>query len=85
MTAERTVERGAGERRARRKTEASSGVPQPPWAPIRNPMPPLELLDEDGVRRIDDTALRVLEELGIEFLNEAALEDRKSTRLNFSH
>ncbi len=74
MTAERTVERGAGERRARRKSEASSGVPQPPWAPIRNPMPPLELLDEDGIRRIDDTALRVLEELGIEFLNEAALD-----------
>ncbi|HRT52589.1 MAG TPA: trimethylamine methyltransferase family protein, partial [Flavobacteriales bacterium] len=41
---------------------------------MRNPMPPLELLDEDGIRRIDDTALRVLEELGIEFLNEAALD-----------
>jgi trimethylamine--corrinoid protein Co-methyltransferase len=73
-TAERATERGAGERRARRKAEASSGVPQPPWAPIRNPLPPLDLLDEEGLQKIDNTALRVLEELGIEFLSDEALD-----------
>ena len=77
MSGERTVvERGAGagERRTRRKAEANTGVAQPPWGPLRNPLPPLELLDEDGLRRIEDTALRVLEELGIEFLSEPALD-----------
>ncbi|MGQ0676669.1 MAG: trimethylamine methyltransferase family protein [Rhodospirillales bacterium] len=69
-----TPERGAGERRARRRAEASHGVVQPPWAPIRNPLPPLALLDEEGLARLDDTALRVLEELGVEFLSDPALE-----------
>jgi trimethylamine--corrinoid protein Co-methyltransferase len=73
MTAER-AERTGGDRRTRRKAEASHGVPQPPWAPIRNPLPPLELLDGDGLARLDDTALRVLEELGVEFLSDPALD-----------
>ncbi|MBL8669286.1 MAG: trimethylamine methyltransferase family protein, partial [Alphaproteobacteria bacterium] len=68
------AESGRGDRRARRKAEQSHGVPQPPWAPIRNPMPPLALLDEEGLRRIDDTSLRVIEELGVEFLHEGALD-----------
>ncbi len=73
MTAERAANRGE-DRRARRRSEASQGIAQPPWAPIRNPLPPLELLDEEGLERIEATALRVLEELGIEFLNDAALD-----------
>jgi trimethylamine--corrinoid protein Co-methyltransferase len=65
--------RGAGaDRRARRKAEAQSGVHQPPWAPIRVPFAPLDLLSEEEATRIDDTALRVLDELGIEFLNDEA-------------
>lgn len=66
------VERGATERRARRKSEASAAVPQTPWRLVRNPLPPLELLDEDGMTRIENTAFRVLEELGLEFMSDEA-------------
>lgn len=67
-------ERGGAERRARRRAEASRAVPQPPWSELRNPVPPLELLDEEGLQRIETTALRVLEDLGLEFMSEEALE-----------
>ena len=66
------AERGATERRARRKSEASAGVPQLPWRLVQNPLPPLELLDEDGMARIENTAFRVLEELGLEFMSDEA-------------
>ena len=66
------AERGATERRARRKSEASAAVPQTPWGLVRNPLPPLELLDEDGMTRIENTAFRVLEELGLEFMSDEA-------------
>jgi len=66
------AERGATERRARRKSEASAGVPQTPWGLVRNPLPPLELLDEEGMTRIENTAFKVLEELGLEFMSDEA-------------
>ena len=46
---------------------------QPPWSEFRNPLPPLELLDGDGLGRIEATAFRVLEELGLEFMHPEAL------------
>jgi len=49
-------------------------VPQPAWAQIENPLPPLAIADEEQLSRIETTAFRVLEELGLEFQNEAALE-----------
>ena len=66
------AERGATERRARRKAEASAAVPQKPWGLVRNPLPPLQLLDEEGMTRIENTAFRVLEELGLEFMSNEA-------------
>ncbi len=66
-------ERGASERRARRRAEAADAVPQPPWARWRNPLPPLALLDDDGLDRIEATAFRVLEELGLEFMSPEAV------------
>jgi trimethylamine---corrinoid protein Co-methyltransferase len=66
------TERGATERRARRKAEASAAVPQTPWRLVRNPLPALELLDGDGLARIENTAFRVLEELGLEFMSDEA-------------
>src|SRR5262245_13572303 len=69
-----TQPRTASDRRARRKAEASAGVPQPPWGPFCNPLSPLELLDEDQLQRLDDTAFRILEELGLEFMSAEALD-----------
>ena len=66
-------ERSAGERRSRRRAETTAAVPQMPWARWRNPLPPLALLDDDGLDRIEATAFRVLEELGLEFMSPEAV------------
>lgn len=68
-----SVERGASERRARRRAESTAAVPQPPWSLWRNPLPPLEPLSADELDRIENVAFRVLEELGLEFLSDDAV------------
>lgn len=44
------------------------------WSLCRNPFPPFEVVDEDGLERIEATAFRILEELGLEFQNSRALD-----------
>ena len=68
-----SAERGAAERRSRRKSESTGAVPQSPWSRWRNPLPPLELLDGDGLDKIENVAFRVLEELGLEFMSPQAV------------
>ena len=68
-----SVERGAIDRRARRRAEGTAAVAQSPWRQWRNPLPPLELLDGDSLDRIENTAFRVLEELGLEFMSNDAV------------
>ena len=55
-------------------TRRSGGfqIDQMPWRIPVNPDRPTEPLDADGVARIHDTAMRVLEEIGIEFLHDEA-------------
>jgi len=66
-------------RRAGRSTERSSGRSagpldgQMPWAIPELPDRPVEPLTPDGVARIHRTAMRILSEIGIDFLNEEAL------------
>ena len=68
-----STERGAVERRSRRKSENTGVVPQTPWSRWRNPLPPLELLDGDALDKIEGVAFRVLEELGLEFMSPEAV------------
>ena len=48
-------------------------IDQMPWAPPINTDRPTEPLHPEGVQAIHDGAMRILEEIGIEFLNEEAL------------
>ena len=50
------------------------GQRQPPWRRLVNPYRPLEILSADEVEAIHRESLRVLEELGIEFLHDGALD-----------
>lgn len=50
----------------------SAAIKQIPWELPRNSDAPTEPLDEDGVNAVHDGAMRVLEEIGIEFLSEEA-------------
>jgi trimethylamine---corrinoid protein Co-methyltransferase len=68
-----STDRGATDRRARRKAEQNAAVPQTPWGRWRNPFPPLELLNDEELDRIEATAFRVLEELGLEFMSHEAV------------
>ena len=49
-------------------------IDQMPWRIPLNPDRPTEPLDADGVQRIHKTAMRILSDIGIEFLNPEALE-----------
>ena len=62
-------------RRSRRQRSAKPVRPaleQLPWGQLRYVDPPTEPLDAEGLERVHDTAMRILEEVGIDFLNEEA-------------
>ncbi|MGI9480726.1 MAG: trimethylamine methyltransferase family protein, partial [Hyphomicrobiales bacterium] len=58
--------------RARNRKRATSTIDQLPWGQPRNPYPPMQLVSEDELQSIHDTSLDVLEEIGIDFINEDA-------------
>ena len=60
--------------RAGNVRRASLGIEQLPWSLPVNPDKPTEPLDEDGVQAIHEAAMRIIEEIGIEFLNPEAVE-----------
>ena len=59
------------QRRAQRK--GSGGVSQRPFRRLRNPYPPVMVLSEDQIESIHDTSLRILEEIGLQFLDDEAI------------
>ncbi len=63
----------SGGRAGNRQRGGQSAIDQMPWrVPVNNDRP-TEPLDEDGVQAIHDGAMRILEEIGIEFLNPEAV------------
>ncbi|NNE82159.1 MAG: trimethylamine methyltransferase family protein [Silicimonas sp.] len=72
--ADRSRKRRAGGRAGNRDRRSGELFPQMPWRVPVNRDRPTEPLDETGVAAIHDGAMRILEEVGIEFLNEEALE-----------
>ncbi len=64
--------RRAGGRAANIDRRSQELFKQMPWRVPQNTDRPTEPLDDEGVARIHDAAMRVLEEIGIEFLNEEA-------------
>ena len=69
--------RGRRSRGGGRQGNARRGGPvirQYPWQTIINNDRPTEPIDREAVEKIHDTAMRVLEEIGIEFLNPEAAE-----------
>ncbi|MFQ6023598.1 MAG: trimethylamine methyltransferase family protein [Acidiferrobacterales bacterium] len=62
--------RSARRRSPRRRAENS--IKQLPWREITNSLKPLEVLSSDQVDAIHQTSLKILEEIGIEFMGAAA-------------
>ena len=61
------------EKRSQRRPAAPK-VTQLPWRRLRNPYKPVEIISADHLEAMHETSLRVLEELGIEFLSVTALD-----------
>ncbi|MDJ0824651.1 MAG: trimethylamine methyltransferase family protein [Rhodobacter sp.] len=68
-----TRRRRAGGRAGNTRRTSPLVIQQMPWRVPVNPDRPTEPLTEDGVAAIHDGAMRILEEIGIEFLNEESL------------
>jgi trimethylamine--corrinoid protein Co-methyltransferase len=66
--------RRAGGRAGNARRSATEIIRQMPWRVPLNTDRPTEPLSEEGVAAIHDGAMRILEEIGIEFLNEESLE-----------
>jgi trimethylamine--corrinoid protein Co-methyltransferase len=61
-------------RRSRARPAALPPLADKPFRLTRNPFPPLEPLSAEQLRRIDDASMRILEEIGIDFLDGEALD-----------
>jgi len=66
--------RRSGGRAGNTRRTSGEVIRQMPWRPPENPDRPTEPLTEEGVARMHDTAMRILEEIGIEFLNDESLD-----------
>ena len=66
-------------REAQRRERRSRGgaLKQLPWRNYRNPYKPIEVISADQLEAIHNASLRVLEEIGIDFLDEPARERLK--------
>ena len=64
----------AGRSGRRRRREVSDVPVQRPWRTLAYPTPPAELLDAEQVERIHKASLRVLAEIGMDFLHPEALD-----------
>ncbi|MEH7829020.1 trimethylamine methyltransferase family protein [Gemmobacter denitrificans] len=63
----------AGGRAGNKARAGSAVIEQMPWRIPVVPDRPIEPLDDEGVQRIHKTAMRILSEIGIEFLNPDAV------------
>ncbi|GMG81918.1 trimethylamine methyltransferase family protein [Paralimibaculum aggregatum] len=62
----------SGGRRGRGRRSRKAGLVQPAWSRIENPLKPVEIFSEDQIEAIHETAMRVVEELGIELMSAPA-------------
>ena len=65
--------RRSGGRAGNRMRAGTAAIRQAPWTIPQNRDRPVEPLDQEGIERIHNGAMRILEEIGILFLNEEAL------------
>jgi trimethylamine---corrinoid protein Co-methyltransferase len=70
--------RRSGGRAGMKARAGTAVIDQMPWRVPQNPDRPIEPLDADGVQRIHKAAMRILAEIGIEFLNPDAVAHLKA-------
>jgi len=73
MTEETHPKRRAGGRSGNARRDTGRVIEQMPWRIPVNTDNPTEPLNEEGVQAVHNGAMRILEEIGIEFLNDESL------------
>jgi trimethylamine---corrinoid protein Co-methyltransferase len=73
MTEEPARKKRAGGRAGMKIRAGTAAIDQMPWRIPVNPDRPIEPLDAEGVQRVHKAAMRILSEIGIEFLNPEAV------------
>lgn len=68
----RTRKRGGGGRAGNQRRESTVAINQSPWQTVINTDHPTSPLRPDGVEAIHNAAMRLLEEIGVQFLHEDA-------------
>ncbi|HKY95112.1 MAG TPA: trimethylamine methyltransferase family protein [Kiloniellales bacterium] len=66
--------RESSTRAGRRASRGAGNLHQLPWRNVTNPYKPIEVLSEDQIEAIHNASLRILEDIGMEFLHVEALE-----------
>ena len=61
-------------RRAARRTRRSRSIQQLPWRSLTNPYEPIAVASDDQIEAIHDASMRILEEIGMDFLHQEALD-----------
>ena len=74
MAGTATRRRRSGGRAGNTRRSSPAVIQQMPWRVPLNTDRPTEPLGEEGAQAIHEGAMRILEEIGIEFLNEESLE-----------
>ncbi|MFQ5517556.1 MAG: trimethylamine methyltransferase family protein, partial [Acidimicrobiia bacterium] len=60
--------------RSQRRERRGGGVRQLAWRAVTNPYPPVAPLAEDQVEAVHDASMRILEDIGMDFLHPEALD-----------
>ncbi len=66
--------------RRRERQRRTTGLRQLPFARIRNPYRPVEILSADQIEAIHQASLRLLEEVGVEVLHDESRRDLPAGR-----
>ena len=72
-------------RRRSSSKRSTGGVQQQPWTQAQNPYPPMKIFEDADLERIHDTSMRVLEEIGVEFMSAEALSILETAGAQVDH
>lgn len=72
--ANRRSKRHFRRRKRRRRDRTSSPLADKPFRTLQNPLAPVEVLSPEQINRIHDTSMRILHEIGLDFLDEEVLD-----------
>src|SRR6266849_6674422 len=63
----------ADRRAARRQKRAETPLLRLPFRPMRNPMPPMEVISGEQLEQLHAASMRILEEIGMSFMDTETL------------